>query len=259
MGNSAPTSAGEGELTGRAALVTGAARRVGASIAHALAARGMRIAVHYHASRQQAEATCASLREAGGDAFPIAADLADRTQARNLVDEATERLGRLDLLVPSAANFERIPYDHVDEAAWDRALRLNLDGPFVLAKRATPALRASRGSIVFITCTTAAAPYRHHLPYVVSKGAVRQLMRTLSLELAPDVRVNAVAPGTVLPPETMSSDAVAQLRKEIPLQRTGRPEDVADAVAYLAAAPFVTGQELVVDGGWAVGGVGSGG
>lgn len=251
MGGSTPTPAGE--LAGRAALVTGAARRVGARIAHALAARGMRLAVHYHASRQQAEATCASLREAGGDAFPIAADLADRAQARNLVDEAEERLGGLDLLVPSAASFERVPYEHVDDAAWDRALRLNLDGPFVLAKRATPALRASRGSIVFITCTTATAPYRDHLPYVVSKGAVRQLMRALSLELAPEVRVNAVAPGTVLPPDDMTPEAVAQVRDEIPLQRTGRPEDVAEAVAYLAAAPFVTGQELVVDGGSTVG------
>jgi pteridine reductase len=126
---------------------------------------------------------------------------------------------------------------------------LNLGSPFALAHRAIPALRAAHGSIVFVTCTSATRPFRNYLPYVVAKGALRQLMRTLALELAPDVRVNAVAPGTVLPPEDMPGAAVDRLVAHIPLGRTGTAQDVADAVVYLARASFVTGDELIVDGG----------
>ncbi|MFW5920349.1 MAG: SDR family oxidoreductase, partial [Polyangiales bacterium] len=126
--------------------------------------------------------------------------------------------------------------------------------PFAMAHRARASLARERGSIVFITCTSATAPYRSYLPYVVSKGAVRQLMRALSLELAPEVRVNAVAPGTVLPPEDMDGRTLERLRARIPLGRFGEPEDVARAVVDLARSPYITGQELVVDGGATVAG-----
>jgi pteridine reductase len=118
-----------------------------------------------------------------------------------------------------------------------------------LVLRATPALRTSSGNVVFITCTSAMRPFRNYLPYVVSKGALAHLMRVLALELAPEVRVNAVAPGTVLPPEQMTKKAIESLREGIPLSRIGDPEDVARAVVYLAGASFVTGETLVVDGG----------
>lgn len=241
-------------LEGRGALVTGAGRRVGAAIARALGAAGMRVAVHYHASRQGAEATCGAVREAGGEAVALRADLNDREAARGLVDRAVAQLGELAVLVPSAASFERVPWEQVDDAAWDRALRLNLDAAFVLARRASEPLRAARGSIVLVTCTSATAPYRHYLPYVVSKAAARQLMRALALELAPEIRVNAVAPGTVLPPEDMDAQTLERLRARIPLGRFGTAGDVARAVLHLARAPYVTGQELVVDGGRTVGG-----
>lgn len=244
---------------GRGALVTGAGRRVGAAIARRLGAAGMRVAVHYHGSADGAEATCAAIRDAGGEAFPLRADLSDRAQARRLVDEAVERLGELTLLCPSAANFEPVAFDAIDDGAWDRALRLNLDAPLFLAHRAAPALRASGGSVVLVTCTSATVPYRGYLPYVVSKGAVQKLMRVLALELAPKVRVNAVAPGTVLPPPDMEEAAVDRLRRRIPLSRIGTARDVADAVLYLATAPFVTGQEIVVDGGRTVAAVPPGG
>jgi pteridine reductase len=133
-------------------------------------------------------------------------------------------------------------------------LSLNLASPFALAHRATPALRASRGSIVFITCASSAAPFKNHLPYVVAKGALAHLTRTLALELAPDVRVNAVAPGTVLPAATLSEAGVASLVRRIPLGHVGDAQAVADAVLYLATADFVTGHELLVDGGRSVGG-----
>ncbi|MFW6050502.1 MAG: SDR family oxidoreductase [Myxococcota bacterium] len=240
---------GSAVLRGRGALVTGGGKRVGAAIARHLGALGMRVAVHHHASAEGAEATCRTIRAAGGEAFPLQADLRDRQAARELVDRAVERLGELTLLVPSAANFERVSFDQVDGPAWDRALRLNLEAPFFLAHRAAPHLRRARGAIVFITCTSASVPYRGYLPYVVSKGAVQKMMRVLALELAPEARVNAVAPGTVLPPPDMEPVAVEALERRIPLERIGSAQDVAEAVAYLAAAPFVTGQEIVVDGG----------
>lgn len=237
------------DLRGRRALVTGAGRRLGRAIAIALGREGMRVAIHHHTSRDGAYETLARVREASGDGVVLDADLSDRDAARGLVDRAIEALSGLDLLVASAASFERIAVDDVDDAAWDRSLELNLASQFALAQRATPALRASRGSIVFITCSSATTPFRNYLPYTVAKGALRQLMRVLSLELAPLVRVNAVAPGTVLPPETMSAEAVERLVSRTPLGRVGSAEDVADAVVYLARAPYVTGVELLVDGG----------
>lgn len=240
------------ELRGRAALVTGAAKRVGKSIALALARQGVRLGVHYNSSSTDAQAALAEFRAAGGDGVLLAADLRDREAARGLVDRAVEALGGLDLLVCSAASFERVPLDDVDDAAWDRTLGLNLASQFALAQRALPALRRSHGSIVFITCSSATTPFRNHLPYVVAKGALKQLMRTLALEVAPDVRVNAVAPGTVLPPEELNPAVVQRLAQSVPLRRTGSPEDIAEAVVYLARSPFITGHEIAVDGGRAV-------
>ncbi len=160
-----------------------------------------------------------------------------------------DHFGALDLLVLSAANYDAVGIDDVTEREWDRALDLNLSAPFFLSLAALDSLRARHGNIVFITGMGATRPKRGFLPYMVSKGATRQLMRTLALELAPAVRVNAVAPGTVLPPEDLSEDEVAGLVADIPLQRVGSAKAVADAVAHLAQADFVTGQELLVDGG----------
>ncbi|HEY3500382.1 MAG TPA: SDR family oxidoreductase [Polyangiaceae bacterium] len=237
------------DLRGKTALVTGAGKRVGRAIAVRLGAAGMRVIVHFRESREGAEETARAIRAAGGDAALVSADLADLDAAARLADEAVATFGSLDLFVASAASFERIPYGALDRAGFERSLRLNLESPFVLAHRLTPELRRQRGSMVFITCTSATAPYKNYLPYVVSKGALRQLVRTLALELAPEVRVNAVAPGTVLPPEDMDPAVLARLVKKIPLARHGSPEDVAEAVRYLAQAEFVTGNEIVVDGG----------
>ncbi len=241
-------------LRGQRALVTGAGRRLGRAIALELGRAGAHVAVHYHRSATGADETCREIVAAGGRAVALAADLNDRAQARALVDRSVQELGGLDLLVSSAASFERVPYGELDDDAFDRSLSLNLATAFALAHQATAALRAARGSIVFITCSSATVPFRNYLPYVVSKGALRHLMRTLALELAPEVRVNAVAPGTVLPPEEMSPGAVERLASRIPLGRTGSADDVAAAVLYLASAPFVTGHELVVDGGRTVAG-----
>lgn len=240
---------GHVSLAGRPVLVTGAGRRVGAAIATALGAAGMHVGVHYNASRAGAEATCQAVREAGGRATPFQADLYDRGGARKLVETVLETFGGLHMLVASAANFDRVPLGEVDDVTWDRALDLNLTAPCLLAQGFSDALREASGNIVFITCTSVRRPYRDYLPYQVSKAGLRQLMRVLALELAPAVRVNAVAPGTVLPPEDMPRSVLATLEQAIPLGRSGEAEDVARAVTYLASASFVTGQELVVDGG----------
>jgi pteridine reductase len=247
MSEGAPIS-----LRGKRALVTGAGQRVGQAIAVALGAQGMHVAVHYRESRAGADETAAKIREAGGTATLLAADLTSRDQARDLVERSVAELGGLDLLVPSAANFERLPLADVDDDAWDRSLDLNLASPFALVQRAVPALRESQGSVVFISCSSASVPMRDYLPYVVSKGALKHLMKTLALELSPEIRVNAVAPGTVMPPASYDAAAVQRLSRAIPLGRVGSPQDIARAVVFLASSPFVTGHELAVDGGRSV-------
>ncbi len=239
-------------LRGKRALVTGAGQRVGQAIALALGAEGMHVAVHYRESRQGAEQTAQRIAASGGEASLFAADLSQRDEARALVDRVLAELGGLDLVVASAASFEHVQLADVDDDAWDRSLSLNLASPFALVQRAVPALRAAQGSVVFVTCSSATVPMRGYLPYVVSKGALKHLMKTLALELAPDVRVNAVAPGTVMPPPSYDAAAIARLARAIPLARVGSPEDIARAVVYLASSPFVTGHELAVDGGRSV-------
>lgn len=237
------------DLAGKTALVTGAGTRVGAAIAERLGAQGMRVGVAFLHSREGAERTGARIEAAGGSAVLIQGDLSTPAGARALGDAAVSQLGGLDLLVPSAANFEAVTLDAIDDGHWDRALGLNLRGPFELVQCARESLVAREGAVVFITGYSTQTPYRGYLPYIVSKGAVRQMMRALSLELAPHVRVNAVAPGTVIPPEDYSEAQVAALTERVPLRRIGSGEDVAEAVVYLARAPYVTGQELFVDGG----------
>lgn len=235
-----------GESTQKVALVTGSGRRVGAAVAGALLRDGWAVALHHHASPQEVEALAST---APGRALTYAADLEDAAACTTLVDRVLADFGRLDLLVSSAAIFERVELPQVDAATWDRTMALNVRASFLLAQRAADALRRTEGSIVLLTCTSATLPYPNFLPYVVSKGAARQLMRALAIELAPHVRVNAVAPGTVLPPASADDAARDVLRARTLLKRLGTAEDVADAVLYLAGARFVTGHEILVDGG----------
>ncbi len=235
-----------GQPPSKVALVTGAGRRVGAAIAEGLMARGWTVALHHHSSPQEAEALAA---KAPGRARPYGADLQDASACGDLVDRVVADFGGLDLLVSSAAIFERVSLADVDVATWDRAMALNVRASFFLAQRARESLAEREGSIVILTCTSATLPYPDFLPYVVSKGAARQLMRALAIELAPRVRVNAVAPGTVLPPEATDAAALRTLAGRTLVKRLGSAQDVADAVLYLADARFVTGQEILVDGG----------
>lgn len=235
------------------ALVTGAGTRVGRAIAEELGAAGMTLAIHYHRSKEGALALKDEFEGKGLVAECFSADLSQRSEARTLVDSVVRTLGGLDLLVCSAAIFEQVRFEQMSDADYDRMLELNLSSNIALAQRATPHLAVRGGSIVFITCSSVESPYRFYLPYVVSKAGLYQAMRALALELAPAIRVNAVAPGTVLPPDNMSETELELLRRRIPLQRFGSPLDIARAVRFLAESPFVTGQQLVIDGGRSLG------
>lgn len=236
-------------LQGKRALVTGAGSRLGRAIAVGLGAKGMHVAVHHHTNLEGARETARQIEGASGRAHLVSADLSSRQQARQLVDTATEVLGGLDLLVLSAGTFENARLDEIDDDLWARSLNVNLTAPFAVAQRATSALKQSRGNIVFITCSSVIRPFKGHLPYVVAKAGVYQLMRALALQLAPEVRVNAVAPGMVLPPEDMAPQQLERIAAQSLLNSVGRPDDVVRAVIYLATSPFVTGEQLVVDGG----------
>lgn len=240
------------EIHGKVALVTGAGVRVGREIALALAREGAHVAVHYRASAEEAEGTAAEARALGVEAATFGADLGSGAEeARRLVDEIDKRWGRLDVLVNSAAIFPRTPWDEIDEATWDRTLAVNLKGPFFVAWHAAALMRRNGGgSIVNIADWAGLRPYKNYLPYVISKGGVVTMTKALARELAPEIRVNAVAPGPVLLPEDMEPAAVQRVIDGTLLKRLGSPADIAEAVVFLVArTDFVTGHILVVDGG----------
>jgi pteridine reductase len=238
-------------LRGRWALVTGAARRVGRVVAHELASRGANVLVHYHTSAVEAAATVASLRALGVEADALAADLADAASVRRLAAEAEARSGGIAVLVNSASNYLQTPFDTITEADWDASLDVNLKAPFLLAWRIGRAMRdRGEGVIVNVADWAGERPYRDYLPYCVSKAGLVALTRALAKELAPAVRVNAVAPGPVLLPEHFAEPEVAAVRRATPLGRIGTPQDVARAIRFLAEeADFSTGAVLHVDGG----------
>jgi pteridine reductase len=213
----------------------------------------MRVAVHYHASKKGAADTARQVEALGGKATLHQADLSDAAACRTLIRDVLDS-GELDLLIPSAANFHRVLLGDVQSGDFESAMSLNAEAPMHLALSAADSLRRRRGAIVFITDAALERPHRDYLPYLMSKAAVRQLMETLAVELAPEVRVNAVAPGTVLPPADLDEGQIAELVSHIPLGRVGRAEDVAEAVVHLATCELVTGHELVVDGGHRLGG-----
>ncbi|MCY7379441.1 MAG: SDR family oxidoreductase, partial [Gemmatimonadaceae bacterium] len=233
----------------RVALVTGAGRRVGRAIALALAARGMHVVVHYHGSSEGADETVRLIRQQGGTADGIHADLRDVSDGDALIDRSLETAGRLDALVNSAAVMLRTPVGETSAAEWDAMFTLNVRAPYFLAQRAVPALRASRGSIVNIADLAAYETWPAYVPHGMTKAAVVQMTRGLSHALAPEVRVNAVAPGVVLLPDGWSDADAERLRSTTPLQRLGTPEDVAGAVVFLIEADYITGEVIKVDGG----------
>ncbi len=241
-------------LSGKAALVTGGGTGIGRAIALALAREGAAVAVNYSRSRAAAEAVVAEIARAGGGAVALQADVAHDAEARRLVQASVEKLGHLDILVNNAGWTQRVPHDDLEgltEAIWDRALGVNLKGPFFCVRAAVPAMRERGGGCVINIGTVAAfTGAGSSIAYAASKAGLTTMTRSLARALAPTIRVNAVAPGYV---DTGFGNWPERLKEKVqqttPLKRLATVEDVAAAALYLATDVALTGQVIVVDGG----------
>ncbi len=241
-------------MQGKVILVTGAAKRVGAAICRRLHAAGASVALHYRHSEKEAYSLrdeLNALRPGGAAVF--SADLLDLPSLPGLIDQVVDRFGRLDGLVNNASSFYPTPLAAVDEAQWHDLLGTNLRAPLFLAQSAADELRRRHGCIVNIVDIHAERPMSGHLIYSVAKAGLVALTRGLAQEMAPQVRVNAVAPGVILWPEDSAWEDEAQRRKIVAhtlLKREGEPDDIARTVAFLIKdAPYITGQVISVDGG----------
>jgi NAD(P)-dependent dehydrogenase (short-subunit alcohol dehydrogenase family) len=232
----------------QAALVTGGAQRIGRAIALALAGRGYRVAVHARRSRQPAEALCAEIARAGGHAVPLFGDLAEHDDVRAIVPQAVAAIGPLTLLVNNAGEFEPDEIVDLERSRFDRHMAVNLRAPVFLAQ-AFAAQAPDGASIVNITDQRVFKLTPKFFSYTLAKSALATATVTLAQALAPRIRVNAVAPGPTLANARQDAAAFARQTTALPLQRGPSPEDVAEAVLYLAQAHAVTGQTIAVDGG----------
>jgi pteridine reductase len=249
-------TAGRQSLGGKWALITGAAKRVGATIARALHAEGAGIAIHYRSSAAPAEELAEELNaRRPGSAVLARCDLLDNACLAGMVGEVVARTGRLDVLVNNASSFYPTTLGSVTEAQWEDLIGTNLRAPLFLSQAALPHLRAARGCIVNLVDIHAVRPLRDHPVYGAAKAGLAMLTRSLARDLAPDVRVNGVAPGAVLWPENAMDDRTRDsILRQIPMKRAGSPEDIAGCVLYLVRdAGYVTGQIIAVDGGRSVG------
>lgn len=232
------------------AVVTGAGVRLGQALALGLASRGARVVVHYAHSAGGAAETVRAIEAGGGEAMSVQADLTRSTEVAR-VFAAADAWGGCDLLVNSAAVFERRPLEQIDDEAWRRMLDTDLTAPFYCCRAAVPGMRRKgRGDIVnLLDVAGALMAWRGYSHYAAAKAGLAMLTRCLALELAPTIRVNGVAPGPVLLPEELPESERARALAQVPLGREGSPQDVVEAVAYLVTAPYVTGHILAVDGG----------
>ena len=241
----------------KVALVTGAARRIGAAIARRLHADGYDLALHYRSSQAEMDALLAELNASrAGSVIALQADLAAFDRLPELIARTVGQFGRLDALVNNASAFYPTPIGSVTPAQWDELFASNARAPFFLAQAVAPHLKATGGGIVNIADIHAETPLAGYSVYCMAKAALLMLSKSLAVDLAPEVRVNSIAPGAILWPEHGKDEAAqAALLARVPLARMGVPEDIAAAVAWLLgdASGYVTGQTLHVDGGRGIG------
>ncbi len=241
----------------KVALITGAARRIGAEIAYTLHAAGMNVVLHYHRSEAEAMRLCQVLNEQRAQSASILqADLLNIENLANVVKKAVETWGQLDVLVNNASLFQKTSVGHVTQKIWDDLMNSNLKAPFFLSQAAVDYLRKSQGCIVNITDVHAKRPMRDYGVYCISKAGLAMLTETLAKELGPAIRVNAVAPGTVAWPDgdnTLDEKQKQKIIQRTALHRHGTPKDIAKAVLFLIQdADYITGEVLTVDGGRAL-------
>jgi pteridine reductase len=237
------------EIEGRVALVTGGGTRVGRVIALALGKAGMRVAVHYARSERGAREVAEQIVGFGSDARTLPGDLTDPATGPRLVEHTAKVFGSLDVLVNSAAVMLRTPVGEVLVEDWDAMFALNLRAPFFLSQAAARVMGERGGVIVNIADLAAFETWKGYIPHAITKAGIVQMTRGLAHALAPKIRVNAVAPGSVLLPEGWTQEQADRLISTTPLKRLGSAEDVAQAVMYLICADYVTGETIIVDGG----------
>jgi pteridine reductase len=237
-------------LKGRVALITGGGVRLGKELTMSLAAEGVKIAVHYGRSKEEADATVSSIRGMGGEAAAFHSDLRDVSKFPHLINEIADFFGNIDILVNSAAIFKPGTLAETSEELWDEHLAVNLKAPFFLAQ-AFALYRNSKvaGQIVNIIDWRIVRPRGDYIAYTIAKSGLLTMTQGLAQAMAPAVRVNAIAPGAILPPPGMGEDYLARLGDRLPLHKHGTPGDVTHALIYLLTAEFVTGQVIFVDGG----------
>ncbi|MEG9436136.1 SDR family oxidoreductase [Edaphobacter sp. HDX4] len=237
-----------GRLAGKTALVTGAAKRIGRTVALTLAEEGANVAITYRSSQPEAQETVRDLIAKGVQAVAIRCDLCDPEAVQRTVAETADRFGRLDIVVNNAGMFESVALEDISVEQWDRMFATNTRAPFLVARAALPHLRQVEGRIVNIGSLGGQHPWATHGHYCTSKAALHMLSETMAKAWAPEVSVNAVAPGMIVQGEI--EEAYEHFARKTPMQRNGTAEDVAAAVLFFASAPtFITGQLLTVDGG----------
>lgn len=237
----------ERSLNEQVAVVTGAAKRIGRSIALRLAADGADVAVNYLSSRPEAESLVGEIEALGRKAIAVQGDVSQQADVQRLFEAVEERFGRLDILVNNAAIFFSARFEELTEAQWDRIMNANLKSQFLCCQAAAPIMkRQGKGRIINLSSLGGILAWPAFTHYCVSKAGSIMLTRCLARALAPEILVNSVAPGTIQFPGELPDEDYIQ---GVPLHRTGTGDDIAGAVAYLATAEFVTGQVIVVDGG----------
>ena len=238
-------------LAGKTAIVAGGAIRLGKAIALSLAEAGMRICLHYSSSQQDAEETAGQIRSLGADVTLVQAEFLNPVVAAQcVVDAAVESFGAVDVLINNAAIFEAGSLETTTEDQWDRHFAINLKTPFFLAQAFARQLDSrQRAHVVNIADWRATRPGTDHVAYTLTKSGLVTLTKSLAQSLAPDVQVNAIAPGAILPPPGAEADHLERLASAIPLRRTGSPDDIGGALLYLLRSDFITGEVLHVTGG----------
>lgn len=235
-------------LEGKAALVTGGAKRIGRALALSLAEAGAHVSITFRDSEDQAMSTVASLQELGVSAAAFRADLRNPGDVRTAVEAAAARFGRLDILVNNAGRYETASLEDITVEQWDAMFETNTRGPFLAAQAALPHLKDARGRIINIGSLGGMHPWPTHAHYCTSKAALHMLTRTMSKAFAPEISVNCVAPGMIVTTEV--APEFEHFARRTPMKRNGTPQDVAAAVLFFATGPhFITGQILSVDGG----------
>jgi len=237
-------------LTGKTALVTGGAKRLGRASALALARAGADVAVTFHRSRRAAQYTVIDLAALGVRAVALPCDVTQEKSVRAMITEAVKELGRIDILVNNAANYETVEFETITVAQWDAIFASNTRGPFLVTREALKHLRERQGKVINMGSLGGLVPWASHAHYCSSKAALHMLTRVMAKALAPEIAVNAVAPGMIDLGEAAARPFLRRMTKVTPMRRNGTGEEIAAAVRFFAEAPhFITGQVLAVDGG----------